>query len=111
MRLSLLPLAQTELDEAFSWYEEQAIGLGYEFLDEFDQSVRLIASFPELFEQIDEGVRRCLVNRFPYGIIYNIDSEQIVVIAVAHLKRRPNYWIERKKVEPFAPPDGVLPQV
>ncbi len=41
MKISLLPLAQTELDEAFSWYEEQAIGLGYEFLDEFDQSIRL----------------------------------------------------------------------
>ena len=50
MKMSLLPLAQSELDEAFSWYEEQAVGLGYEFLDEFDQSVRLIASFPELFE-------------------------------------------------------------
>lgn len=97
MKTSLLPLAQTELDEAFLWYEEQAIGLGYEFLDEFDQSVRLIVSFPELFEEIEEGVRRCLINRFPYGIIYGIDVDEIVVIAVAHLKRKPNYWIERKK--------------
>ncbi len=96
MKISLLPLAQIELDEAFSWYEEQAIGLGYEFLDEFDQSVRLIASFPKLFEQIEEGVRRCLVNRFPYSIIYGIDGEVIVIIAVAHLKRKPNYWTERK---------------
>ena len=98
MRVSLLPLAQTELDEAFSWYEEQAIGLGYDFLDEFDQSVRLIASFPELFERIHEGVRRCLINRFPFGIIYGIDAEKIVVIAVAHLKRKPKYWLKKKKV-------------
>lgn len=97
MKISLLPLAQTELDEAFLWYEEQAVGLGYEFLDEFDQSVRLIVSFPELFEEMEEGVRRCLINRFPYGIIYGIDVDKIVVIAVAHLKRKPNYWIERKK--------------
>lgn len=97
MKISLLPLAQAELDEAFSWYEEQAVGLGYEFLDEFDQSVRLIASFPEAFEQIEDDVRRCLVNRFPYGVIYGIDCEEIVVIAVAHLKREPNYWIDRKR--------------
>lgn len=97
MKISLLPLSQSELDEVFSWYEKQVVGLGYEFLDEFDQSVRLIASFPELFEQIEEGVRRCLVNRFPYGIIYGIDGEEIVIIAVAHLKRRPRYWIKRKK--------------
>lgn len=96
MKISLLPLARIELDDAFLWYEEQAVGLGYEFLDEFDQSVRLIASFPELFEQIEEGVRRCLFNRFPYGIIYGIDGKQIVVIAVAHVKRKPKYWIERK---------------
>lgn len=96
MKITLLPLAQKELDEAFSWYEEQVVGLGYEFLDEFDQSARLIASFPELFEQIEKDVRRCLINRFPYSIIYGIDSEQIVIIAVAHLKRKPYYWIERK---------------
>lgn len=96
MKISLLPLAQSELDYAFSWYEEQAIGLGYEFLDEFDQSVRLIASFPELFEQMAEGVRRCLINRFPYGIIYGIDCDKIIIIAVAHLKKKPNYWIGRK---------------
>ncbi len=97
MRISLLPLAQKELDEAFSWYEEQAIGLGYDFLDEFDQAVRLIASFEECFEQIDDDVRRCLINRFPFAIIYGIDGEKIVIVAVAHLKRQPNYWLKRKK--------------
>lgn len=75
MNLALLPLAQHELDEAFLWYEEQAIGLGYE--DEFDQSIKLIISFPKLFEQIEEGVRRCLINRFPYAIIYGVDGEQV----------------------------------
>jgi len=59
--------------------------------------VRLIASFPEVFEQIEDEVRRCLVNRFPYGVIYGIDGEEVVVIAVAHLKREPNYWIDRKR--------------
>lgn len=95
MKISFLPLAQIELDEAFSWYEEQVIGLGYKFLDDLDQSVRLITSFPKLFEQMEEGVRRCLVNRFPYCIIYGIDGESIIIIAIAHLKRKPSYWAER----------------
>ena len=91
MKISLLPLAQAELDEAFSWYEEQAIGLGYDFLDEFDQSVRLIASFPELYEMMESGVRRCLVNRFPYAVFYGIDSTGIIIVALAHMKRKPSY--------------------
>jgi hypothetical protein len=48
MKIAFLPAAQTELDEGFSWYEEQAVGLGYEFLGELYKSLRLIASFPEL---------------------------------------------------------------
>ena len=95
MKVSLLPLAQKELDEAFTWYEEQVVGLGDSFLDEFNQSVKLIVSFPELYEQIYDNLRRCLMNRFPYGIIYGIDGEMIIIIAVAHLKRKPKYWSKR----------------
>jgi plasmid stabilization system protein ParE len=95
MKVSLLPLAQLELDEAFAWYQEQAIGLGYDFLDEFDQSVRLIISFPEISGRIKGDVRRCLINRFPYGIIYGIDGDTVVIFAVSHLKRKPAYWTSR----------------
>jgi len=97
MNISFLPIARIELDEAVIWYEEQAIGLGYDFLDEFDQSIRFIASFPEMFEEVDAGIRRCLINRFPYGIIYGIDGENIVIIAVDGLRKEPKYWIDRKK--------------
>jgi plasmid stabilization system protein ParE len=54
MKISFLPAAQAELDDAFSWYEEQAVGLGYEFLDELDRSLRLIATFPHLQPLIDK---------------------------------------------------------
>ncbi len=95
MKISLLPLAQLELDEAFAWYEKQVVGLGYEFLDEFDQTVRLIVSFPKMAEKIEVDARRRLLNRFPYGVIYGIDGNTVVVIAVAHLKRKPGYWMSR----------------
>ncbi|NLX91926.1 MAG: type II toxin-antitoxin system RelE/ParE family toxin [Firmicutes bacterium] len=95
MKVSFLPLAEQELDEAFLWYEEQVVGLGNGFLDEFNQSIKRIVAFPALYEQIDNNLRRCLMNRFPYGIIYGIDGEQTIIVALAHLKRRPNYWSNR----------------
>jgi len=69
--------------------------LGREFLDEFDRTVRRIHSFPQAYAEIAPGIRRGLVARFPYGVIYGIDGETIIVIAVAHLHRRPHYWIDR----------------
>ena len=95
MKISFLPAARAELDAAFVWYEEQAVGLGYEFLDEFDRSLRLISSFPRLHSFAGKGIRRCLLNRFPYGIFFGIADEMIVIAAVAHLKRKPGYWSPR----------------
>ncbi len=57
MNISFLPIAQTELDDVFLWYEKQAVGLGYEFLDAFDQAVRLITSFPELHSLVGKNIR------------------------------------------------------
>jgi hypothetical protein len=95
MKIRLLKIAQQELDEAVEWYNQQVVGLGLEFLDEFDDSVKLVAAFPEISGKILDDIRRFLINRFPYGIIYGIDGDFIVIIAIAHLRRKPNYWIDR----------------
>ncbi len=95
MKVRFLKPAQSEVDDAFIWYETQSPGLGTQFLDEFDRSVRRISAYPLASSEIDDGLRRCLLSRFPYGIIYGIDSETIVVVAVAHLHREPQYWIDR----------------
>ena len=95
MKIRLLHIAQQELDEAVEWYNQQALGLGLEFLDELDDSIKLILVFPEISEKILEDIRRFMINRFPYGIIYSIDGDYIVIIAIAHLRRKPNYWIGR----------------
>lgn len=97
MKIAFLPAAQAELDDAFSWYEEQAVGLGYEFLDELDQTLRLIGSFPELHPLVDKKVRRCLINRFPFGVYYGVADNTITVVAIAHLKRKPAYWTDRQR--------------
>ena len=95
MKIRLLKIAQQELDEAVEWYNQQVVGLGLEFLDEFDDSVKLVASFPEISKKILDDIRRFLINRFPYGVIYGIDGDFIVIIAIAHFRRKPNYWIDR----------------
>lgn len=95
MRLALLTPAQQELDEAFAWYESQVVGLGYGFLDEFHRAARLITTFPDIYQQVSPGIRRCLLNRFPYGLLYGQGHGMIVIVAVAHLKQRPNYWLGR----------------
>ena len=94
MNIRFLTLAQKEVDESVRWYNEQA-SLGRDFLDELDRAVRLIRSHPLAATQIEPEIRRCLLHRFPYALIYGIDQETIVVIAVAHLHRRPRYWSDR----------------
>jgi len=64
-------------------------------LDDLDRAVRRIAAFPLANTEIEEGLRRCLLSKFPYGIIYGLDSEIVIVVAVAHLHREPRYWIDR----------------
>jgi len=95
MKVRLLAAAQLELDDAFVWYNAQAVNLGYDFLDEFDRVTRRALAFPLGCPEIDPGLRRCLLNRFPYGLIYGLNGEMLVVVAVAHLHRKPSYWIDR----------------
>jgi plasmid stabilization system protein ParE len=95
VKVRFLTLAQQELDDAVAWYNEQATGLGQEFLDELDRVVRRAVTFPMSCPEIEPGVRRCLLARFPYGLIYGVDRKTTVVVAVAHLHREPRYWVGR----------------
>jgi hypothetical protein len=78
-----LDVAQRELDDAVAWYDEREEDRGLDFLDELDRSIRRILSFPLASTEIEPGIRRCLLARFPYGIVYGIDDDLIIVIAVA----------------------------
>ena len=95
MNVQFLTLAQQEVDEAVSWFEERVEGKGIDFLDELDRVVRLVRAYPLAWPEIEPEIRRCLFARFPYSLIYGIDHELIVVIAVAHFHREPRYWAAR----------------
>lgn len=97
MNVRYLVAAQAELDEAFAWYEMQRPGLGYDFISETDATIRRICLNPEAYARVDRDVRRALVKRFPYGVMFGYDqpAEMIVIVAMAHLHRRPAYWSDR----------------
>ena len=90
MRIRFLDVAQRELDDAVAWYTEQEEGLGLDFLDELDRTIRRIKTFPLASTEIESEIRRCLLARFPYGVIYGIDGDSIIIVAVAHLHRHPD---------------------
>ena len=95
MQLIFLALARNELAEAKRFYNRQQQGLGESFQREAEAAAKLIQERP-LAWQIDvEPVRRFLFERFPYKMLYIIRAERIVVIAVAHQHRQPDYWVDR----------------
>jgi hypothetical protein len=71
--------------------------LGEAFLIEVLSAVHRISLYPEAWHPLDEDVRRCRLNRFPFGLIYSVENDDILVLAVAHLHRRPDYWRDRLK--------------
>lgn len=95
MNVKFLTLAQKEIDEAVVWFAEQGDGKGHDFLDELDRVVRLVKSYPLASTEIEPDIRRCLFARYPYSLIYGLEEQMIVVIAVAHSRRAPRYWIDR----------------
>ena len=95
MNIKFLTLAQQEVDEAVVWFENHEANKGVAFLDDLDRAVRLIRSYPLAWPEIEPSIRRCLFARFPYSLIYGLDRDFIVIIAVAHSHREPRYWVDR----------------
>jgi plasmid stabilization system protein ParE len=96
-RLHSVQPAAEEFEAAVRWYEERRRGLGAEFYEAVSGTTALIAQQPEIGTVIGGvgSTRRMLVSRFPYQVVYHLTPADIVIVAVAHLKRRPNYWRDR----------------
>ena len=90
------PDADAELEEASLFYESRLSGLGKAFAAEIEQTIALVREFPESGTPVGSRRRRVVIARFPYSIIYRQDPDAIVIVAVAHQRRRPGYWRRRK---------------
>jgi plasmid stabilization system protein ParE len=80
---------------AAAWYDRQRSYLGDEVLDEITRAFKSLRQFPRAAPEIFPSYRRLLLARFPFGLIYRFDGEDIVIVAVAHNKRRSGYWRKR----------------
>ena len=96
MNYSFHPLAEIELNEAIDYYNERQLDLGKEFNKEVYSTIQTILAFPEAWFALSKSTRRCLLYRFPYGIIYQILQNEILIIAVMQLNKRSHYWKKRK---------------
>lgn len=95
--------AYPEVEAAVNWYEDQRTGLGAEFFAAVHTSLQEISTAPRAWPLWPEpraralGVRRFLMDRFPYALPYLAMEDRLVVLAVAHVRRRPGYWLKRAR--------------
>jgi toxin ParE1/3/4 len=99
-RITFHPDADAELTDAARYYESCQPGLGSDLLAEVESALDQISSNPEASQKIGSRVRRKLLWRFPYTLIYAAYPERIRIVAFAHQKRRPFYWRKRLKETP-----------
>lgn len=95
MKYSFHPEAEAEFSHAVAYYEERENSLGYDFAVEVYSAIERAACHPRAWPIIEDGMRRALVSRFPYGIIYSEEKGKLFIVAVMHLHRDPDYWKDR----------------
>lgn len=95
MRVVFSKYAKLELEDAVRFYDLQHAGLGDRFKVEVKKAALRIAEYPTAWSSESGEVRKCLLHKFPYSLLYSIESDHIFIIAVAHQHRKPNYWVER----------------
>jgi len=95
-RFVVRPEAEAELDEAAAWYSERSYGLGAEFVRVVDAALSAISRSPFRFPEVHPPIRRAVLRRFPYAIMFRVTDEEIVVLSVFHSRRDPKRWKSRR---------------
>lgn len=95
MSFSFHPDAEEEFNKAIDYYENIESGLGYEFAFEVHSTIQRSIEYPKAWAVLDGEIRRSLVKRFPYGILYTEEYDGVFVVAVMNLHREPGYWRQR----------------
>jgi toxin ParE1/3/4 len=90
------PEALTEYAEAAQYYTKQRVEIAQAFIDAVEDAVYRIRESPTRYIVIDEDIRRCMTRKFPYGIVYTIEQDYVLILAVMHCSREPGYWKSRR---------------
>ena len=111
-RVVFHPEAEAELVAAVEFYDAHTPGLGLDFITEVQRATRALLTYPRVGRQFSKRLRRVLVQRSPYGLLYQIESDEVFVVAVAHVRRRgvvgdvPNLRLQRTALRAAAEPPG-----
>jgi hypothetical protein len=95
MKPLFLPEATGDIARAIEYYEAIQINLGLDFLIELEKAVARIVEYPKAWQKISDDFHRCLLGRFPYGIIYSIETDCIIIVSVMNLHQHPDTWKSR----------------
>jgi hypothetical protein len=94
-RIIFHPDIASEIKASYNWYQEQATGLGDDFIAELESAYETIAELPQTWPKFQKGFRRYLLARFPFSVIDKDTSDYVYVVAVMHNSRKPGYWLGR----------------
>lgn len=92
MKYVFHPEALAEYAEAVQYYTGQRVEVAQAFINAIEDTVHRIRESPTRYAMIDDDVRRCMARKFPYGILYTIEQDYILILAVMHCSREPGYW-------------------
>ena len=97
-RLVAEPRAELDVAAAYQWYESERAGLGVQFLNQLSVTYDRIAEDPRRYQDLESGIRRALLRRFPYAVYFAVESDLVVVLAVLHVSRTPAEWQRRRRI-------------
>ena len=97
MILEFHPEVEEEISYSYHWYEEKSKGLGNKSISEIQNSLERIKANPRANQIVEKEIRRSLISKFPFGILYATENDTVYVLAVMHLKKKPFYWLNRMK--------------
>jgi toxin ParE1/3/4 len=96
MKYVFHPAALIEYSEAVQYYAQNRTALAQAFIDAVENTIYRIRESPTTWQIIDEDVHRCMTRKFPYGVLYTVEEGEILILAIMHCSREPNYWKNRK---------------
>ena len=94
-KLVFHPDVYLEIQAAYTWYEQQARGLGNDFIAELEAAYQSIKQLPETWPKFGKNTRRLLLTTFPYAVVYKPGTSECYVLAIMHQRRKPRYWLGR----------------
>ena len=95
LNLIFHPDIEHEVKASYEWYQNQAVGLGDDYLNELETAYQAIVELPDTWPKFQNNLRRFLLSKFPFSVIYQFNQETVFVVAVMHNSRKPGYWRER----------------